>query len=277
MIRRALDSDRVALEAVYSACFPGEPAFMTWFFDHVWRPEDTLLWQENDAILADVLAIPVTIYLDGQRWPAHYIYAAGTLPEARSRGIMGALLVRAFEDGRVEGQHFSVLITQNDSLFNFYRPFGYTTLSQLARHEAAPAALPEGYRLRPAALGDFSALAALYATETAGRFALARDATHFAHMLAIYGRGFVVLEGPSGHIVAWACAALEGEDPAIQEAGGPQKALLAAALCNRLGRPLVYEGIGEGIPNGCIKALSPEAENLLKNLKYAPYINLMYN
>ena len=277
MIRRAHDSDRAALEAVYSICFPGEPAFMTWFFDHVWRPEDTLLWQKNDIVLADVLAIPVTICLDGQSWPGHYIYAAGTLPEARGRGIMGALLGRAFEDGRAEGQHFSVLITQNDSLFNFYRPFGYTTLSQLAQHEAAPAALPEGYCLRPAELRDFSDLAALYAAEMAGHLALTRNAVHFAHMLAIYGRDFIVLEGPSGRIEAWACASLEGEDPAIQECGGPQKAMLAAALCNRLGRSLVYEGAGEGKPNGCIKALTSEAEGLLKNLEYAPYINLMYN
>ena len=277
MIRRARMSDRAALEAVYADCFPGEPAFMTWFFDRVWRPEDTLVWQEGDAILADVLAIPVTLALDGERWPAHYIYAAGTLPEARGRGIMGALLNQAFEDGRAAGQQLSVLITQNDSLFDFYRPFGYATLSEIARREAASEALSEGYRLRPAEAGDFPALEALYRAEMAGRLALERDAVHFANMMALFGPDFTVLEDSSGRIEAWACAVLEGESPFIQECGGPKKAALAAVLCNRLGRALVYEGVGEGPRNGCLKALTPWAEALLQGLDKAPYINLMYN
>ena len=40
-------SDRPRLERIYNICFPGEEEYCRFFFDKVWKPENTLIAKEK--------------------------------------------------------------------------------------------------------------------------------------------------------------------------------------------------------------------------------------
>ena len=61
--------------------------------------------------------------LNGKR--AHYLCGAATLPDFRGRGIMSRLIGFALDDAVKRGDLFSLLFPAGDSLYGYYRRFGY--------------------------------------------------------------------------------------------------------------------------------------------------------
>ena len=124
-IRFAEAGDRNRLIELYDACFPGEHEYAEYFFDSFWKPERTLTAIEDGSIVSMVHMLKTSMKRDGKRMDAMYIYAAATFQEYRGRGIMGKLLKRAEELAIEWGEHLILLITENESLFKFYKRFGY--------------------------------------------------------------------------------------------------------------------------------------------------------
>lgn len=281
MIRRAVFADRTQIEAIYDACFPGEEAFRAWFFHRVWKAEHTLLWDEGGQILSCLQDIPVELMKGKSLYPAHYIYAAGTLPHARGRGLMGRLLGRAFEDGVSRGQLFSTLITQDKGLFAFYHPFGYTTVSAVGTARIPAGELPVGWHIRPAVEADFEAIDRIYRAETAGRLAFMRDKSYYAAMLDLYGDNMVVLIDDESIVKAYAFAGPTEKTALLSEVMGPENRALASGLGYKQGLPATLQGVAHGkenqFPLGCVKALTADAQKLLDMLEFAPYLNIMFN
>ena len=279
MIRRAKADDRAALEALYDICFPGEPGFRVWFFDRVWRPENTLVWEESGGLPSAVQVIPMALGLGGEAFASHYIYAAGTRPDFRGRGIMGRLLDRAFEDGTAAGQDFSCLITENDSLFAFYRPFGYECIARVGRFSSKASPPPRGLTVRPAAEGDTEAIMRIYRAETRKTLAVERNDDYFRLMRELYEENFKVLCDESGDIKAYCFTEKRQQDVFVSEAMGPMAGILAAVAGNQTGGETVFQGIaGEGgVSMGCIKPLTPRGAKALESLEGAPYINILFN
>ena len=130
-------TDREQLLALYGACFPeDDPQFWNWVFDKLYREENTLTVRENGTIVASLQMIPCEMQLEERWFSAHYIYAAATLPTWQGKGLMARLLAKAEEEGRRRGQAFSVLITQEDSLLDYYARFGMK--ADLKSHSCLP-------------------------------------------------------------------------------------------------------------------------------------------
>ena len=144
MIRIASAADRAALENIYDVCFPGEPDFRQWFFDRIYRPENTLVWEDENGLCAAVQLLPVEISAGEKRLAATYIYAAGTLPAFRGRGLMAKLLERSFEMSAARGDRLSVLIVQEPRLFEYYSRFGYRPVFVRRQCSIGAAPLPDG-------------------------------------------------------------------------------------------------------------------------------------
>lgn len=127
-IVRALDPQAQAdWEAVYAAAF-GEPHPERRVWVNAWRdlpPGDSAPWQ------------PYTGYLNGKAVAASLLfkgagtaglYAVGTLPEARGRGIGTAVTLRPLLDAREQGYQVGVL---------FASRMGYPVYRRLGFHEVA--------------------------------------------------------------------------------------------------------------------------------------------
>lgn len=59
MIGAARPEDKAAVMEVYRACFPGEEGFCRFFFDNVYRPDNTLVCRVEGKLAASVQLLPV--------------------------------------------------------------------------------------------------------------------------------------------------------------------------------------------------------------------------
>lgn len=260
-------TDREQLLALYRACFPeDDPSFWEWVFDRLYCPGNTLNVRENGKIVASLQMLPCKLRLKEQTFSAHYIYAASTLPERQGRGLMAGLLEAAAQEGRKRGQDFSILITQEDSLLEYYARFGYQPGFLLGMGQ--PGKVVKGGVVRSALETDIPALNDLYEQAAAGLLHGDRDARHWNLQLELFGEGAQVLER-DGRITAYAFA----DERGILEAIGPDASALAANI--QPGKPWRTVPDENARPMGSIKPLTEKARALMEQNRC--YLNLMYN
>ena len=262
-------TEREQLLALYGACFPeDDPQFWNWVFDKLYRKENTLSVRENGVIVASLQMLPCEIQLGEQLFSAHYIYAAATLPEWQGRGLMAGLLAQAEEEGRCRGHAFSVLITQEDSLLDYYARFGYEGRFEIAVMPPVEASLSDAHRCRRAAAGDIPVLRKLYEQACEGKLCGLRTEAFWNVQLELFGEGAWVLER-QGSVTAYAFADERGSI----EAAGPEAGLLAAQMTP--GKPWRTIPRGNGQPMGSIKPLSEKYREIME--QNPCFLNLMYN
>ena len=260
-------TDREQLLALYRACFPEDDTqFWNWVFDNLYAPENTLNVWENGIIIASLQMIPCNMRLKDRLFAAHYIYAASTLPEKQGKGLMAGLLARAAEEGRKRGHDFSVLITQEDSLLEYYARFGYRPACCIGMGEPQP--VSDLGDVRMAAPSDLPALTALYEAAAEGFLHGLRDETYWKLQLDLFGRGALVLER-EGQIMAYAFV----DERGIIESAGPEAGALAAHI--QPGKPWRTLPAKNSIPMGSIKPLNENAEQIVE--QNPCFLNLMYN
>ena len=260
-------TDREQLLDLYQACFPEDaPAFWEWVFERLYCPGNTLNLREGDRIVSSLQMLPCSLRLKEQTFSAHYIYAASTLPEWQGRGLMARLLEQAAEEGRKRGHDFSVLITQEDSLLDYYARFGYQPRCLLGMGNAVNT-VADGV-IRTACPSDIPALNALYEQAAAGLLHGDRDANHWTLQLELFGKGGQVLE-QDGRITAYAFA----DERGILEAVGPHAAALAAHI--QPGKPWRTVPTEHARPMGSVKPLNEKARALMEQNRC--FLNLMYN
>ena len=166
MIRFAAQADLPAIRELWEQCFPDDTGFNPYYFRHHFSLEHTLLYLVNSTVAAMVQMLPYTLQL-GQDLSAAatYIYGACTHPGYRRQHLMSQLLTESFALDRAQGRAASMLIPQEDWLFDFYRPFGYQPLFSV--HADCATVKPQlSSRLRPLTAQDLAACQALYRAQT---------------------------------------------------------------------------------------------------------------
>ena len=157
MIRFAAQADLPAIRELWEQCFPDDTGFNPYYFRHHFSLEHTLLYLVNSTVAAMVQMLPYTLQL-GQDLSAAatYIYGACTHPGYRRQHLMSQLLTESFALDRAQGRAASMLIPQEDWLFDFYRPFGYQPLFSV--HADCATVKPQlSSRLRPLTAQDLAA------------------------------------------------------------------------------------------------------------------------
>ncbi len=116
---------RGELAQLWQLCFdePARPA--KYFFNNYFRPENCLIYRTAGKIAAAVYLLPSYIASDTKPQKAHYIYAAGTLPQYRSHGYMAALLAWAALTGSNRGDWYSVVLPATRQLYSLYEKSDY--------------------------------------------------------------------------------------------------------------------------------------------------------
>lgn len=118
------------LIGVWGQCFEEPAASVEYFFNHRFQPENCLVYEVDGRAAAMVHMLPAHIIQAGSLAQAHYIYAAATLPQYRSRGYMSELLQRAAEVGVERGDRYSFLLPSNNGLYTYYAKLGYISYFQ---------------------------------------------------------------------------------------------------------------------------------------------------
>lgn len=122
MLRKANNNDLAQIIKLWNVSFPEDENFTKWFFDNYFNIEYTIVYEDNGTVVSMLQMLPHEIKNLGK---VSYIFGACTLPEYRGKGIMAKLIAYSEKLDRQNGVKASILIPQEESLFNFYARFGY--------------------------------------------------------------------------------------------------------------------------------------------------------
>lgn len=130
-IRFATPDNTSEIKNIWQYSFQDPENFTRWFFDEIYKSENTLAAYDENKPVAALQLFPKTISIEGKPYNAAYIAGVSVLPEYRSKGISGRLLVEANEIMRRQDYDIALLIPFN---FSFYRKFGYNCMSYLSEY-----------------------------------------------------------------------------------------------------------------------------------------------
>jgi ribosomal protein S18 acetylase RimI-like enzyme len=274
---------RPQLSALWQQCFGDPEAVPAYFLEHLFSPRNCLVTEENGRLASAVYFLPAELLVSGKPEQAHYIYAAATSPEFRSRGMMSALLARAAGEGERRGDCWSAVLPAGDGLYRFYASAGYADFFQarelaVSGERLRAAAVPAPEAAEPSLSGMNRARNAFLAAN--GGSVLWSDAAFAgaAGMHRVFGDRFVSAGG------AWALCRTENETCAVLEAVCVPEQLPALAAALLKSRPAekyrfrlpagngIFPGEGELRRFGMLKGLG--GRSLPETRPAGPYLGL---
>lgn len=111
-----------ALRALWQEAFGDSQDFLDQFFETAFSPRRCRCITEHDEVAAALYWFDCTVV--GQK--IAYIYAVATAKKFRGRGLCHKLMGHVHEALAQQGYAGSILVPGEKSLFDFYRPMGYT-------------------------------------------------------------------------------------------------------------------------------------------------------
>ena len=121
-IRFADKSDYCNIVKLWKKSFYDEN-FANWYFEKLYSEKETLVYIQDNRIVAMLARIPFEIKDLGE---VTYIYGACTHPDYRNKGIMKKLLLFSEKLDIEQNKAAIILIPENDSLFEFYKKCGFS-------------------------------------------------------------------------------------------------------------------------------------------------------
>lgn len=274
MIRFAEEKDTQEVRALFDLCFPDESGFNAYYFEYIYRPEQTLLYMQGDKLCAMVQMLPYQLSMNGSVGEATYIYGACTHPAYRRKHLMAQLLEASFKEDTQKGRIASFLIPQEAWLFDFYFPFGYLPTFTMQRESIFRVADSQTADIRE--LTDWQEADRLYhvCVEQENCYIL-RDENDWRAQLSMFDSlsagAFGLYE--SERLTAYAFVWQEEENLLAQELLAETPAaceILAQSLLHRFNsQKLEYGTVGQGQTLGCLKPYQTAPKS--------GYINLMFN
>lgn len=117
------------LKAIWRVCFDAEEEYLHLYFSTRYRPDQTLVWEEDGQILGMLTLLPCTLRAlcqgEWRLYRASYLFAVGTLPQAQGRQIATQLLQFADKYLQEQGIEAAILYPAEPSLHRFYEKRGY--------------------------------------------------------------------------------------------------------------------------------------------------------
>lgn len=110
---------------LWQKIFGDSERYLDSFFDKVYRDENTLVYLENNSVVAALYMIPYKMLIDGKENEIIYLYALATHSDYRGQKIMSKMIQKSIDISKTRNYALSVLIPAEPGLFEFYRKFGY--------------------------------------------------------------------------------------------------------------------------------------------------------
>lgn len=124
------------LFSLWKVSFGDEDGYIRLFFEREYKNCKTFAAFENGKIVSVLYLLDCFIELDGYRYDGYYLYAAATKPESRGKGLMSALIRQAQDFAEKEGKAFIALVPGEESLYGYYRRFGFDKTMVKVKTEA---------------------------------------------------------------------------------------------------------------------------------------------
>lgn len=112
--------------------FEDDECFIRSYFECKYSPDYAVTRIEDGRIVSSLLMLPYKMTYGNDILETSYISGASTVKSLRSKGYMGDLLRKALCRMYKNNVHFSILIPQGKTLFDYYGNFGYTPVFERA-------------------------------------------------------------------------------------------------------------------------------------------------
>ncbi len=127
MIGFAQEQDIQRLREIWKVCFGDPDSYLDFYFSRGFPLFRTVVDRKDGKITSMLTVVPAFYKTGGKYFEAAYLYAVGTAPEYRGKGIATRLLSETHEILRKEGVKFTALFPAESSLYGFYEKVGYQT------------------------------------------------------------------------------------------------------------------------------------------------------
>ena len=125
-VRLAKRGNILRQKEIWKLCFGDSYHYIDFYFDNMYKEDETLLLFEDESIASMLTMLPVKIITVDQRsFDSAMLYAVATHPNYQNRGFSSQLIDFAHQYLRNKGIVFTVLVPSGKRLFNFYRKQGY--------------------------------------------------------------------------------------------------------------------------------------------------------
>lgn len=196
MIRFSVITDFNGIISLWQEAFGDSEAEIMFFLDKRYKPENTLIIEEDGKIASMLFLLEGEMSVKGKCYPSYYLYAACTLNEYRGRGYMASLLDFAKETALNRGYYFICLMPGEKSLYDFYEKHGYKAIFKKKLLTVYPDAIKKDSILQYEAIDNIEELRSK-AFDNADIFKWNKEALQFAfdHHKFFGGKAFVNRKG----------------------------------------------------------------------------------
>ncbi|WP_298648661.1 GNAT family N-acetyltransferase [uncultured Proteiniphilum sp.] len=125
MIQFADETTRQQVWKMWKTVFDDPDDYMEIYFRHKYRDENSLLYLEEEHVVASLQMLPYRFTFCGREIPVLYLSGVSTLPGYRKKGYMRQLLVKSFEEAARKDVPLMLLVPQEEWLLKFYDRYGF--------------------------------------------------------------------------------------------------------------------------------------------------------
>ncbi len=113
------------LMKLWKLCFQDTDKFINFYFDKIFKEENSFIISENGSPVAFLQIIPYQMKIGKMVYNSGYVSGVMTHPDHRQKGYMNALMDTAFGWMKEQKYTFSFLIPQTQKLFDIYSKYNY--------------------------------------------------------------------------------------------------------------------------------------------------------
>lgn len=121
-IRYAIEKDLENIKDIWNYCFGDEEGFVNYYFDNKYKPENTILIEENDELISSLQLNQYKINLNNKIYDTSYVVGVSTYPNARGKGYMKDMMDFALNELYKKDQLVSLLMPID---YRLYKKYGY--------------------------------------------------------------------------------------------------------------------------------------------------------
>lgn len=279
MIRYAVEKDFEQIKILRKISFPNDDKFFEWFYKNDFITEEIIVYEKDGVICSLLGRIPFEMKGAGR---VTYIYGVCTHPDFRNQNLMSKLMEFSENEDIKKGIKASLLVPQNEGLFEFYKKFGYKPHVKLFKHTSVEnTADDDTYKIRKSTENDIDIISFVYEKCVEGTNYVIRSKNYWRALYSMFdalgGKVFTVTKNDEvrGYAFVWndketiaqeiLCLDDRSKQVFIQKLKGYCKTEKIITLS-----PLdINISEGERVNYGCIKSY----QNLQNELPF--YMNLM--
>jgi predicted N-acetyltransferase YhbS len=142
-LRFAKKNDVDGITRLWDECFPGDEAFREYYMAEIFEPANTLVHEDGGRVVSMAHMLPMEMDYHTRIVPVCYVYAMGTDPAYRGKGLAAELMEQVFRELRQRDIPLAVIVPQEDSLFDYYGRFGFAGVFSIGRERIARRDFPD--------------------------------------------------------------------------------------------------------------------------------------